>query len=108
LCRLVFIPAPANTHEISLKLGALAAPPCSPAHPPAPPPGKPATASRPPRAPAGRSKQLNKLADEYYDALARFDPVSASESGDNRFIDQIGMSIAPKNAPNSSRCTKAI
>ncbi|MEW6370780.1 MAG: DUF885 domain-containing protein [Pseudomonadota bacterium] len=40
-------------------------------------------------------KALNKLADEYYDALARFDPVSASESGDNRFIDQIGMSIAP-------------
>ncbi|WP_312551734.1 DUF885 domain-containing protein [Massilia sp.] len=41
------------------------------------------------------SKTLNLLADEYYDALARFDPVSASESGDNRFIDQIGMSIAP-------------
>ncbi|MFC3459958.1 DUF885 domain-containing protein [Massilia haematophila] len=40
-------------------------------------------------------KTLNLLADEYYDALARFDPVSASESGDNRFIDQIGMSIAP-------------
>lgn len=40
-------------------------------------------------------KKLNALADEYYDALARFDPVSASESGDNRFIDQIGMSIAP-------------
>jgi uncharacterized protein (DUF885 family) len=41
------------------------------------------------------SKKLNLLADEYYDALARFDPVSASESGDNRFIDQIGMSISP-------------
>ena len=41
-------------------------------------------------------KSLNLLADEYYDALARFDPVSASESGDNRFIDQIGMSIAPQ------------
>ena len=41
-------------------------------------------------------KALNQLADEYYDALARFDPVSASESGDNRFIDQIGMSIAPQ------------
>jgi hypothetical protein len=40
-------------------------------------------------------KKLNVLADEYYDALARFDPVSASESGDNRFIDQIGMSISP-------------
>ena len=41
-------------------------------------------------------KALNKLADEYYDAIARFDPVSASENGDNRFIDQIGMTIAPQ------------
>lgn len=41
------------------------------------------------------SKKLNALADEYYDALARFDPVSASENGDNRFYDQLGMSIAP-------------
>ena len=38
-------------------------------------------------------KQLNAVADEYYDALARFDPVSAGESGDNRFYDQLGMSI---------------
>jgi uncharacterized protein (DUF885 family) len=43
------------------------------------------------------SKQLNKLADEYWDAQARFDPVSAGESGDNRFPDQIGMSISPRN-----------
>jgi len=41
------------------------------------------------------AKKLNLLADEYYDALARFDPVAASESGDNRFIDQIGMAISP-------------
>jgi uncharacterized protein (DUF885 family) len=41
-------------------------------------------------------KQLDKLADEYYDALARFEPVDATENGDNRFDDQIGMSIAPK------------
>ncbi|GAB3440340.1 DUF885 domain-containing protein [Massilia solisilvae] len=40
-------------------------------------------------------KQLGALADEYYDALARFDPVAAGESGDNRFYDQIGMSISP-------------
>src|SRR4051794_18543071 len=40
-------------------------------------------------------RRLKALADEYYDALARFDPVSASESGDNRFSDQIGMSISP-------------
>ncbi|WP_020653575.1 DUF885 domain-containing protein [Massilia niastensis] len=43
------------------------------------------------------SKQLNKLADEYYDALARFEPVFATEGGDNRFIDQLGLSISPKN-----------
>jgi uncharacterized protein (DUF885 family) len=55
---------------------------------------KPAAASA---VASAESKQLNKLADEYYDALARFDPVSAGESGDNRFADQIGMSIAPKN-----------
>ncbi|MBQ5946175.1 DUF885 family protein [Massilia sp. ST3] len=42
-------------------------------------------------------KAINKLADEYYDALARFEPVYASEGGDNRFIDQLGLSIAPKN-----------
>ena len=61
----------------------------------------PATAAQP-AAPAAQAtanpqaaKALNQLADEYYDALARFDPVSASESGDNRFIDQLGMSIAP-------------
>jgi uncharacterized protein (DUF885 family) len=47
-------------------------------------------------APASEAgKKLNALADEYYDSLARFDPVSASENGDNRFNDQIGMSIAP-------------
>jgi uncharacterized protein (DUF885 family) len=45
---------------------------------------------------SAEAKRLNKLADEYYDALARFDPVSAGESGDSRFNDQIGMSIAPK------------
>jgi uncharacterized protein (DUF885 family) len=57
---------------------------------------KPA-AARSAAAPTAESKRLNKLADEYYDALARFDPVSAGESGDNRFADQIGMSISAKN-----------
>jgi uncharacterized protein (DUF885 family) len=52
------------------------------------------TAARPAASQAGQ--QLNALADEYYDATARFDPVSASENGDNRYYDQIGMSIAPK------------
>jgi len=41
-------------------------------------------------------KQLDVIADQYYDALARFDPVSATDRGDNRFDDQIGMSISPK------------
>jgi uncharacterized protein (DUF885 family) len=40
-------------------------------------------------------KKLNALANEYWDALARFDPVSAGEAGDNRFYDQIGMTISP-------------
>jgi uncharacterized protein (DUF885 family) len=55
-----------------------------------------AQARRQRRRDSAEAKQLNKLADDYYDALARFDPVSAGESGDNRFADQIGMSIAPK------------
>jgi uncharacterized protein (DUF885 family) len=41
------------------------------------------------------SVRLKRLADEYYDAVARFDPVSASENGDNRYADQIGMAIEP-------------
>lgn len=47
-------------------------------------------------APGAAAKALNRLADDYWDALARFDPVAAGESGDNRFDDQIGMSIAPQ------------
>jgi uncharacterized protein (DUF885 family) len=47
-------------------------------------------------APSAAARQLDRLADQYYDALARFDPVAASENGDNRFIGEIGMSIAPK------------
>lgn len=45
---------------------------------------------------AKAEKQLDKLADEYYDALARHDPVGATQNGDNRFDDQIGMTISPK------------
>jgi uncharacterized protein (DUF885 family) len=41
-------------------------------------------------------KQLDAIADQYYDALARYEPVSATDSGDNRFDDQIGMAISPK------------
>ena len=40
--------------------------------------------------------QLDQLADSYYDAAARFDPIGATENGDSRFNDSIGMSIGPK------------
>ena len=40
-------------------------------------------------------KALLALADQYYDAAARFEPLGATENGDNRFDDQLGMSIAP-------------
>ncbi|SFV07807.1 DUF885 domain-containing protein [Pseudoduganella namucuonensis] len=40
-------------------------------------------------------KQLLALADEYYDAIAQYEPVDATQNGDNRFDDRIGMSIAP-------------
>jgi uncharacterized protein (DUF885 family) len=78
-----------------LKLGALTAAAliaCAPAGATA---AKPTASAK--SAGAAQALALNKLADEYYDALARFDPVSAGESGDNRFADRIGMSIAPKN-----------
>jgi len=44
---------------------------------------------------APAQKALLALADEYYDASARFEPIGATENGDNRFDDQLGMSIAP-------------
>lgn len=44
---------------------------------------------------AAAAKQLQVLEDEYYDATARYNPVGATESGDNRFDDQLGMPIAP-------------
>jgi uncharacterized protein (DUF885 family) len=80
-----------------LKLGAIACAAmiaCAPAGALESKPAKPAAAKT---ADSAEAKRLNKLADEYYDALARFDPVSAGESGDNRYADQLGMSIAPKN-----------
>ncbi|MFC0254220.1 DUF885 domain-containing protein [Massilia consociata] len=42
------------------------------------------------------SRQINALADEYYESLARFEPVWATENGDSRFNDQLGLSISPK------------
>ncbi len=40
-------------------------------------------------------QQLQVLADKYYDAAARFNPINATENGDNRYDDQLGMGIAP-------------
>ncbi len=41
-------------------------------------------------------KQLDTIAAQYYEANARFDPLSATENGDNRFDDQLGLTISPK------------
>ncbi len=41
-------------------------------------------------------QQLDQLAETYYDEVARYSPVGATQNGDNRFDDQIGMAIAPK------------
>jgi uncharacterized protein (DUF885 family) len=42
-------------------------------------------------------KQLDRLADSFYVARARFDPLLyATANGDSRYDDQIGMAIAPK------------
>jgi uncharacterized protein (DUF885 family) len=45
--------------------------------------------------PAPVHKALLAIAGQYYDASARFEPIGATENGDNRFDDQLGMSIAP-------------
>ena len=44
---------------------------------------------------ASTNQALLAIADEYYDALARFEPIGATENGDNRFDNQLGLSIAP-------------
>ncbi|MBB3121983.1 DUF885 domain-containing protein [Pseudoduganella violacea] len=53
------------------------------------------TLAAPAKSQTAAKKQLMTLADAYYDALARFEPVGATESGDNRFDDQLGLSIQP-------------
>jgi uncharacterized protein (DUF885 family) len=85
-----------------LKLGALAAAcvitclgACAPAGATTAAPTAAATIAATPAASA-ESKRLNALADEYYDAQARYEPVAAGESGDGRFADQLGMAIDPK------------
>lgn len=43
-------------------------------------------------------KQVDQLADAFYEARAKFEPMMmATANGDSRFDDQIGLSIAPKN-----------
>lgn len=44
---------------------------------------------------ASANKALLAIADDYYDAVARFEPIGATENGDNRFDAQLGLSIAP-------------
>jgi uncharacterized protein (DUF885 family) len=82
----------------SITLGALAAAVLlawSPAQA-ATPTKKPAAVETTPAksAPQAR-KQFLTLADEYWDAIAKFSPVDATQNGDNRFDDQIGMAINP-------------
>ena len=42
---------------------------------------------------ASANKAVLAIADEYYDAVARFEPIGSTENGDNRFDNQLGMSI---------------
>ena len=72
-----------------LPLAAAALIACAPAHAATTKPVAAASATQ-------ASKQLSVLADQYYDALAKFEPMNATENGDSRFDDQIGMAIAPK------------
>jgi uncharacterized protein (DUF885 family) len=77
-----------------LTLGALATAAllaCAPAHAAAN-----QQAGAKPAAVSADSKRLNDLADAYWDAEARFNPIMAGEAGDSRFNDQIGMAISPK------------
>ncbi len=38
---------------------------------------------------------LLAIADQYYDAVARYEPINATENGNNRYDDQLGLSISP-------------
>ncbi|MES2263896.1 MAG: DUF885 domain-containing protein [Pseudomonadota bacterium] len=55
----------------------------------------PAAQDTPAVSAAPAHRQLLALADAYYDTLAKADPVSATQNGDNRYDDQLGMAIAP-------------
>ncbi|MFZ6723666.1 DUF885 domain-containing protein [Undibacterium sp. Ji49W] len=62
------------------------------------------TVSSEPAMPAGKvsakvsaeaSRQLNALAEQYYNKQAAFEPIGASYNGDTRFDDRLPMTIAP-------------
>ncbi|MES2071235.1 MAG: DUF885 domain-containing protein [Pseudomonadota bacterium] len=57
---------------------------------------RPSIAATLPASTAQAGKQLNALADYYYEQHARLDPLSATFYGDNRFDDQLSMTISPK------------
>ena len=55
-----------------------------------------AAASAPARGAVHAQRQLQTLAEAYYDAQARFEPIGATENGDKRYDHLLGMSIAPE------------
>src|SRR5690349_20169940 len=80
--------------KASYKLATLAAAAllaCGPAAAVQPDAPKPASAAA-----TQESRAINALADEYYESLARFEPVWATENGDSRFNDKLGLSISSK------------
>lgn len=42
------------------------------------------------------AQRLHALADNYWNALARFNPLMASDIGDSRYLSQLGMAIGPQ------------
>ncbi|MFY9511260.1 MAG: DUF885 family protein, partial [Rubrivivax sp.] len=52
-------------------------------------------AADPLQAAPGAAQALASLAQRYQDTLARLDPVAATQAGDNRFNDQLVITIAP-------------
>lgn len=81
----------------NFKLGALATAALLACAPLQAAPGADASPAKQKVATTEAGKAINKLVDDYYEAYARFEPVWATESGDGRFFDQLGLSIAPKN-----------
>ena len=60
------------------------------------PPAVPATVPAPPvAAPLSAAQHLLQLAERYYEAQARFEPIDATYAGDNRFDDLLPMTHLP-------------